>query len=292
MATPTYFTSNAGRKINVTGITGKPLDRIQALANSNYGDKATALAKRQRLMIPKVPATPTSTSNTTPTPTLTNPPSVVGSNTSTYGTQSYTGQGNNAGVFPSERIFEPKNYQGSPLFQFQVQQGQDQLAKSLAAKGLTNSGYAIQEELNIPLRAAAQDTDRMTTLASQNADRLATMQENEAQRRERSGNDQWNRAFSIAQLMADQSPWTGALSGLNNYADITSQAGQAKSAFLKDMYRRILGGGGSGGGGGGAAGATATGPDYTNIMPTQIGADYTSNQGWLNLITKGLANLF
>lgn len=201
-------------------------------------------------------------------------------------------------MFPNTRMFEPENYQGSPLYQFQVKMGQDQLAKSLAARGLTNSGKGIQDELNIPMMAAAQDTDRMTRVATDNANRLQTYQTNEADRRERAGNNQWDRSFNLAGLMAAQSPWTGALAGLNNSADITSEAGKSNANFLRDYYNRVMASGGGGGGrsgGGGSAGtpmAVPTGPDYSNITPTQIGGNYSSNSGWLNLLSQGLANLF
>jgi len=197
-------------------------------------------------------------------------------------------------LFPSTRMFEPKNYEGSPLYQFQVKEGQKQLSKSLAARGLTNSGHAIEEELNIPLRAAAQDTDRMTRIASENADRLKSFQDNEALRLERAGNNQWDRSYSLAELMSRQSPWTAALAGLNNSADITSDAGQAQANFLKDYYQRIIASGGGGRGGGTAATPVPlpSGPDFTNIMPTQIGGDYSSNKGWIDILTKGISSLF
>lgn len=196
-------------------------------------------------------------------------------------------------LFPNARMFEPQNYAGSPMYQFQVQEGQKQLAKSLASRGLSGSGHAIEEELNIPLRVAAQDTDRMTNVAMQNADRLATMQNNEALRLERSGNEQWNRAYSLADLMASQNPMQYAAAGLNNVGDIMRDAGQAQANFLKDYYDRVMpaGGGGGGRGGGGAPGMPATvptGPDYRNIRPTEITGNYESNNGWLGILTNAL----
>lgn len=213
--------------------------------------------------------------------------------TAAPGVQQQASPGTVETLFPSTRMFEPKNYEGSPLYKFQVDQGQKQLAKSLAAKGLTNSGHAIEQELNIPLQAAAQDTDRMTRVASENADRLKSFQDNEALRLERAGNNQWDRSYSLASLMAQQSPWAGALAGLNNSADITSEAGKSQANFLKDYYKRIIA---SGGGGSGGSAATPlplpTGPDYSNITPSQIAGDYSSNNGWMNILTKGLSNLF
>lgn len=285
-----YYTSPYGTRINVTGLSGNALNRVKSLANTAHGMQAQQFAQKQRTMIPRAqpaPApgqatiqpvgqpTPINFSNTANAAPPTPPPATSTDNTNT--------------LFPTERIFEPKNYQGSPLYQFQVKQGQNQLAKSLAARGLTNSGKAIQDEVNIPLQAAAQDTERMTQLANQNADRLANIQQSEAGRLERQGNEQWNRAFNIAQLMAQQSPWATAVSGLNNTADILKRAGDAQANYLRDAYQRAAGGGG--GGRGFVPMALPTGPNYLNIIPAQNNASFSSNNGWLNLLTQGLSSL-
>lgn len=194
-------------------------------------------------------------------------------------------------LFPSTRMFEPQNYEGSPLYQFQVKEGLDQVSKSLAARGLTNSGAGIRAELNVPMMAAAQDTDRMTRIASENANRLESFQNNEALRQERAGNNQWDRMYSLAQLMAQQSPWDAAVGGLDSSATIMNAQGQSQANFLKDYYQRIIAAGG-GGGGGGQPGVMPTGPDYSNIIPAQINANYDSSKGWGNIFTQALAGLF
>lgn len=188
-------------------------------------------------------------------------------------------------LFPTEKIFEPQNYQGSPLYQFQLQEGQKQVQKSLAARGLTNSGYGITQELNVPLRAAAQDTARMTDLASQNANRLQQIQADEAGRLERAGNNQWDRGFSLASLMAAQSPWNAAFSGVNSSADATSAAGKANANFLANYYKKT------------SAGLRAppsvpipSGPNYNNINPAQISGNQSSSNGWLNIGTSLLSS--
>lgn len=191
-------------------------------------------------------------------------------------------------LFPSTRMFEPQNYGGSPLYQFQLQEGQKGLDRALAKQGMTKSGNAITENVNLPLRVAAQDTDRMTRIASENADRAKSFMDNEALRQERAGNSQWDRQLSLAQLMAQQSPWAGALAGLNNTADITNESGQAQANFLRDYYKKLIGGGG---GGGVPMQVPTGGPDYTNLMPAQSNAQFSSNNGWMNLLTQGLANL-
>lgn len=198
-------------------------------------------------------------------------------------------------LFPNTRMFEPQNYEGSPLYQFQVKEGQKQLSRSLAAKGLSNSGHAIEEELNIPLRVAAQDTDRMTRVASENADRLSKYQSDEALRQERAGNNQWDRSFNLAELMSRQSPWAAATAGLNNTADLTQDAGNAQVNYLRDAFKKIIASsGGSGGSRGGSSGTPLTvpsGPNYSNITPQEIVGNNSSNNGWTNILTKALAGL-
>jgi len=302
------FTSKLGTNINVGGITGKPLQRIKRLANTGYGDKAAMVAKRNRIKIRRAGApaeTPVTDTPVTTTPDYQIPPGemqpsgpinfqpIAGGSPTTPAAPS---QDQVNTLFPSTRMFEPQNYEGSPLYQFQVQQGQKQLSKSLAARGLSNSGHAIEQELNIPLRAAAQDTDRMTRIASENAERLKSFQDNEALRQERASNNQWDRAYSVAELMARQSPYQSALDGLNNSADSMLGAGTAEANFLKDYFKKVIAqGGGGGGGGGGSAGTpipVPTAPNYINTQPTGISGNYSSNNGWLDLLTKGLSSLF
>ena len=241
-------------------------------SNPYTGQAPVTPAPTPETKIPKVDTT--NTANAKPTPIATT---------------------NNADtLFPNERMFEPKNYEGSPLYQFQVKEGLEQVDKSLAARGLMNSGYGIRQELNVPMMAAAQDTDRMTRVAENNANRLENYQNNEALRQERAGNNQWDRSYSLAQLMAQQSPWNQAIAGLNNYADTTMNAGMSQADFVRDYYNRIIasgGGGGGRGGGGGMPMIIPPGPDYSNIIPAQINGSYASNNGWGNIFTGLISSL-
>lgn len=184
-------------------------------------------------------------------------------------------------LFPSTRMFEPQNYQGSPLYQFQVQEGQKQLGKSLAARGLTNSGYGITEEVNIPLRAAAQDTDRMTRVASENADRLQQMQAAEALRREREGNAQWDRNYSLASLLSNQNPFQSAYSGMDTAAGLGQNANTANANFLRDAYARVFGP---------AQIYTTPTLDNTGYDLGKLNADSSSNNELISLFSKIFQN--
>ena len=282
------FTSNYGTRINVAGLNNNQLSKIKNLANSKYGTRATNLANQWRTKIPKV-TTPPPAATTTPPPAATTQPAINPPTPAAPTAEQQQTTANN--LFPTERMFEPKNYEGSPLYQFQVQQGQKQLGKSLAARGLSNSGYGIQEELNIPMMAAAQDTDRMTRVAEGNANRLQTIQENEAMRRERAGNTQWDRQYSLAQLLADQSPWNAAISGLGSVADTTGQAGNSYANYLRQAFQRVMGGGG-GGGRGFTPVQVPGGPDYSNINLAGLNGSSNSSNNWMNLLVNGLSKLF
>lgn len=284
---PTYYNSG-NRRVNVTGLSGKPLSRIKGFMDAGNVNRARQIAERKRTaLIPKVTtpeAQATDQTNTNVQPLDTS--NIAGATPSPT-----TGSANPDAMFPTTRMFEPQNYQGSPLYQFQVKAGQDQVAKSLAARGLTNSGAGIKEELNVPMMAAAQDTDRMTRLASENADRLYRYQSDEALRKERAGNDQWNRTYSLAQLMAQQSPWQGALNGLDNYATATGQKGQSQANFLKGQYKKIR----AANGGRRVANIPIplpSGPNNINTMPAEINANAAKNNGWWDLANQAIANLF
>lgn len=289
MPNPNIFKSNYGTRINVKGLNSKQVNKIQNLANNKYGDRASKLASQWQTKIPKVTPPPTG-GGVTQAPATTAPATTPQPVAAPAPTPAAPSQDVANNLFPTERMFEPKNYQGSPLYQFQVQQGQKQLGKSLAARGLTNSGHGIEEELNIPMMAAAQDTDRMSRVAENNANRLQTMQENEAMRRERAGNNQWDRQFSLAELMSRESPWAASLEGLGAYGDNTKAAGSAYADYLRNAYTRAMGGGGGG------AGFTPTqlpgGPDYSAIDLARINSGGNSTTNWMNIIGQGLGSFF
>lgn len=246
------------------------------LLRQNFNQMHGAGAARNGIPVAAQPATQ-APAVSTPDPVTTNPsPPLVDPNKIAEG------------LFPSTRMFEPENYEGSPLYQFQLKEGQKQVARSLAKRGLTNSGHGIEQELDVPMRAAAQDTDRMTRIASENASRLERMQQNEALRQERAGNTQWDRSYSLAQLLAQQSPWDAAIGGLDASAGATQGMGQEQANWLRNYYQKVLGGGGS----------TAQpiplpgGPDYSGVDGAAINGQYSSNNGWFDLLQKGLMGIF
>lgn len=289
-----FFTSTLGTKINVAGITGNQLQKIQQLANSGYGTKAAQMAKTLQSRIPKTvaPVAPAVAPSAVPAQgQLPNETGDIGAGTTTMPPATPPGgdSGTADGLFPTAQMFE-KGFAGDPLYDFQVKEGLNQVDKSLAARGLTNSGAGIRAELDVPAQASALAANRMQQLATDNANRLYNVQQNEANRLYNTGNDQWNHALSLAQLMASQSPYDSALAGLNNTASLTKEQSKAQANYLAQAYKKVFGGGG-----GGAAPVPIPvpgGPDYSNIIPTQIAGNTSSNNGWLNLGTNLLAGLF
>lgn len=267
----TFYTGPNNFRVNTTGLGNRQVQRIERMVGNQKFNKAKKFARRKRQEL-KIPTTGGNLAPPTTPPMTELPP------------------GTTETLFPNTRMFEPKNYEGSPLYQFQLKEGQKQLARSLAAKGLTNSGHAIEEELAIPMRAAAQDTDRMTRIASENADRLYNFQNNEALRKERMGNAQWDRAYGLAELMSRESPWNEAFSAVDSTGKYKQAKGQAHANFLSNYYKTVLGP--MAGGGGRQPLPLPSGPDYSNIDLQQINADRTSNDNWIDLLTTGIANLF
>lgn len=271
-----YYIPKSGQKVKVGGLAEKPLNRVMSLADQGKFGRANRVYQRQKnkgLLAQPAAAAPAAVAPAVaaPTPAAAPAQQAAPSNANT--------------LFPNSRMFEPENYEGSPLYKFQVQQGQKQLGKSLAARGLTNSGYGIEQELNIPLRAAAADTQRMTDVAQNNAERLATMQQNESGRLERQGNNQWNRMYQTAGLMAQQSPWQAALNGLDNSANALNNRGQDQMNFLKDFYQKQF--------------APAMGPmavtppqsappiaqpNFVNTQVPQIVGEYSQGNQWAQFI--------
>lgn len=273
---PTMYKSPYGQ-VKTQGLQGKQLNRVQYLANNNRLGQAQKAS--QKFRVPKVqpPQGPTQ-------PVVSSAPIAQA-----QPAPAAPGQDLTSTMFPNERMFEPQNYEGSPLYKFQVKAGEDALAKSLSARGLTGSGEAIRQELNIPMQAAAQDTDRITRLASENANRLQTYQTNEADRLERNSNNQWQRGLSLAELMAQQSPWQGALQGLNQTANLTKQQGQSLANYLSSQYSR---GGGRGRGSAFVPAQLPTGPDFSNLRPAEISGQQSSNNGWGGILSGLLGSLF
>jgi hypothetical protein len=94
------------------------------------------------------------------------------------------------------QAYEPKFFEGSPLYQFQKEKGMKDLEKLMAARGLTGSGAEIQGNSDFLAQINATEAEKQRGYAEANRDRQNQMmqfianfdsQEREALR------DQWNK---------------------------------------------------------------------------------------------------
>ena len=67
--------------------------------------------------------------------------------------------------------YEPQNFQGSPLYQFQKDKGMQDLQKLMASRGLTNSGAEIQANSNFLSELNAQEAEKQRQYAESDANR-------------------------------------------------------------------------------------------------------------------------
>lgn len=204
---------------------------------------------------------------------------------------------NTAALFPNVRAFEPKNYEGSPLYQFQKKEGLKDLEKLMSARGLTKSGAEVEANSKFLSDVGAQEAQRQQGVAQQEADRLERMQQAESQRLTGAGNDQFDRQYKILELMSRQSPMEYAYGGMNRASDLDLQRAKAQAQYLSQAYARPTVGMSSGGGGGRSGGGSVkqapfmppfpTGPDYSAINQAQIFSNGANQMDW----AKNLGNL-
>lgn len=204
--------------------------------------------------------------------------------------QAPQGNGNANALFPDERMFEFENYSGSPMYKFQQEQGLKALDKRLAATGQLGSGFQFENYNKFLNELGANEAERNSQITMRAADRLERMQENESQRRERAGNENWNRNYQLLSLMAAQNPMSYAFQGTQNLGDAYGGLGNRADSFYSDFYPRASGGGGY------IAPPylppAASGPDFSQYNVRDSASDAASNNDWLSSIFKIGASFF
>lgn len=94
------------------------------------------------------------------------------------------------------QAYEPKNFEGSPLYQFQKQKGMADLEKLMAARGLTGSGAEIQGNADFLAQLNATEAEKQRQYAEANRDRQQRAMEyiaNFDQSEREALRDQWNK---------------------------------------------------------------------------------------------------
>lgn len=115
------------------------------------------------------PATPAAPAPATPAvPNATQPQAAPGSLLSpmTQALMGALGKGAN-----TMAAYEPKNFEGSPLYQFQKQKGMQDLEKLMASRGLTNSGAEIQANSDFLANLNATEAENQRKYAQQDMQR-------------------------------------------------------------------------------------------------------------------------
>lgn len=145
-------------------------------------------------------------------------------------------------LFPNVRAFEPENYEGSPMYKFQLQEGQRALDRLYASRGLVNSGAEIEGNQRFVTDLGAREADRAQKIAETEADRLERMQLQEANRLERVDNNNFDRMYSILQLMANQSPLELGYRGASDSASLKDSFGSNMANYYSQAYPNLTGG--------------------------------------------------
>lgn len=194
-------------------------------------------------------------------------------------------------LFPSQQAFEPTDYNGSPLYKWQQQEGQKALNAVLAKRGLLDSGAEIQADTNFQNQLGAQEADKARGYAQNEADRYERMSENEANRRTNNQNSADDNLYKWTSLLLGQNPMQYASQGTGDYATATGNEAKMIASYLPQLYAHASGGGG-GGGPGPFIPPFPSGPDDSGI--NEIGAlmNGSSSNSGANSIINSLPGLF
>lgn len=154
------------------------------------------------------------------------------------------------------QAYEPRNYEGSPLYKFQKQQGLQDLEKLMAARGLTNSGAEVQANSNFLSELNANEAEK----ARQYADQAAQRQQNamqfianfdqgqkefDASRQDRRGELMTGFLTNILNMQNDNNIAALSQGGLNSQTALSQQLAGALRQQMGDNYKRYGSGGGA-----------------------------------------------
>lgn len=171
--------------------------------------------------------------------------------------------------------YEPQNFEGSPLYQFQKQKGMQDLEKLMAARGLTNSGAEIDANSDFLVNLNAQEADKQRGFAENeaarnqammqfianydmgerqalrdqlntDADRRIGQQQFEAGRGDSRNALMTNFLQNILQMQSDNNIAQLAQSGLGQQSQYSQALMNAIAQYTANAYPRYSGGGGGG----------------------------------------------
>lgn len=212
------------------------------------------------------------------------------------------------------------DYKPSPLYDFQMQKGQQALNRLMASRGLLKSGAENQANVDLINELNAKEGDRAMSVASQDAnrfdniqgsaaDRANAMALNNAQRfdqnsrdiadrAERAGGNQWGRMMDVLRFQGEQNPMSQAYDALTKFNSLNLDRGKAQSQYQTNNYARVRPRPvASSGGGGSMPGYAPSAPplDTSNIdiMRLMAGQNTRDNiMGGLGGALSAIGNLF
>ena len=173
----------------------------------------------------------------------------------------------------TSRAWEPQNYQGSPLYQFQKDKGMGDLQKLMAARGLTNSGAEIQANSDFVSQLNATEADKARSLAeaemgrnndmlryiagydqtermnlqnqlNTDAERRMAQQQFEAGRQDNRQRLTTDFLSNVLQMQSNNPIAQLAYQGLGQQTELTNALMKAISSNVASNYPRSYGGGG------------------------------------------------
>jgi hypothetical protein len=193
-------------------------------------------------------------------------------------------------LFPGQASME--NYQESPMYKWQLEQGQLALDRKLAAQGLQGSGAELAAQARMVNELNAQESQRAQAVAEDHANRYERLLQNESLRKERGSNEQWDRLSGLLSLMLSQNPAQMGYDAAGGLANLSTSQAKELANLMAAAYSS--GGGGGGGGGGGSLPFILpypSSPNYSAANIANIWGDAGSGTDWGNVVTSILASI-
>ncbi len=145
-------------------------------------------------------------------------------------------------LFPSIMAFEPSAYEGSPLYQFQLKEGQEALDRLMAARGLIGSGAERETHADFIGELGAQEANRMMGVAQREADRYYQMLQDQAESERLGSNETFNRQLALLELMLGQSPLSVGAQAAGGLADTNLTGAAQIYSILQNLVPNLTAG--------------------------------------------------
>lgn len=210
------------------------------------------------------------------------------------------------------QAYEPKFFEGSPMYQFQKQKGSQDLEKLMSARGLTGSGAEIQANSDFLANINATESEKQRQYADQaaqrqqqamqfvanfdkeerdaqlaqwnkNTDRQVNMQEFDAGRQDSRNRAMQDFLTNILNIQSNNNIASLSSSGLNSQTALSEALGKMISQSMANNYQRSYGGGG---------GTPPIAPTSGNLDLAKIMTGYGNRAGNNDVLDGFLRTIF